>query len=138
MNIRPFTEADTVGVTELWQAAFPDNPPHSTPAVSIPLKLAFQRDLFFVAEAGAAIVGTVMAGYDGHRGWLYAVAVCPDHRRHGVGTALVHHAEAAMRGLGCPKVNLQVRATNAEVVAFYRSLGYQVEERISMGKLLAR
>jgi ribosomal protein S18 acetylase RimI-like enzyme len=137
MNIRPFRETDTAGVTDLWQAAFPDNPPHSTPAVSIPLKLAFQRELFFVAEADGVTLGTVMAGYDGHRGWLYAVAVRPDRRRHGVGTALVRHAEAALRALGCPKVNLQVRATNAGVVAFYRALGYRVEDRISMGKLLA-
>ncbi len=77
-----------------------------------------------------------MAGYDGHRGWLYAVAVDPGQRRGGVGTALVRHAEQMLRDLGCGKVNLQVRATNAAVVSFYERLGYAVEERISMGKRL--
>jgi ribosomal protein S18 acetylase RimI-like enzyme len=74
------------------------------------------------------------AGYDGHRGWLYAVAVGRQYRRSGVGTALVRKAEAALRELGCNKINLQVRAGNAAVTDFYSRLGYAVEERISMGR----
>ena len=104
--------------------------------MSIPAKLAFQPDLFFVAEDEDMIVGTVMAGYDGHRGWLYAVAVSQSHRRSGVGTALVRAAESALRDLGCGKVNLQVRAGNEEVANFYDRLGYGVEERVSMGRIL--
>jgi len=77
-----------------------------------------------------------MAGYDGHRGWLYTVAVSPQYRRQGIGRKLVQHAESALIEMGCLKINLQVRASNAEVVAFYQRLGYLVEERISMGKLL--
>jgi ribosomal protein S18 acetylase RimI-like enzyme len=77
-----------------------------------------------------------MAGYDGHRGWLYRVAVHPRHQRHGLGAALVRHAEAELIALGCPKINLQVLAGNAAVVAFYEKLGYRVEERVSMGKRL--
>jgi ribosomal protein S18 acetylase RimI-like enzyme len=137
MIIRTFREADSAAVAALWATVFPDDPPHNAPAIVIPKKLAVQPELFFVAEDEGWIAGTVMAGYDGHRGWLYTVAVDPALRRRGVGTALVRHAEAALQALGCPKVNLQVRASNAEVVAFYRTLGYDVEERISMGKRLA-
>jgi ribosomal protein S18 acetylase RimI-like enzyme len=77
-----------------------------------------------------------MGSYDGHRGWVYALAVCPTHQRRGIGTALLRHLEAALQGRGCLKVNLQVRASNAEAVAFYERLGYVVEERVSMGKRL--
>ena len=78
-----------------------------------------------------------MLGYDGHRGWLYAVAVHPDHRRKQIGTNLIQSAFETLQSLGCIKVNLQVReVNNPEVVAFYESLGFEVEERISMGKLL--
>ena len=77
-----------------------------------------------------------MGGYDGHRGWVYSVAVHPKHRRRGIGGAFIRQLEAALAERGCLKVNLQVRATNAEVVAFYEKLGYVVEERISMGKRL--
>ena len=77
-----------------------------------------------------------MGGYDGHRGWIYSLAVSPEHRRHGVGTRLVRHVEARMSELGCPKVNLQINIDNRDVVAFYESLGYRVEERICMGKVI--
>lgn len=78
-----------------------------------------------------------MAGYDGHRGWLYTIAVSPQYQRRGVGSKLVRHAERVLIAMGCLKINLQVRVSNAEVVEFYRKLGYLVEERISMGKLVA-
>ncbi|BAY43543.1 GCN5-related N-acetyltransferase [Scytonema sp. HK-05] len=81
-----------------------------------------------------AIVGTIMAGYDGHRGWLYTAAVSPQHRRQGIGSKLVQHAESVLIAMECPKINLQVRASNAEVVAFYKKLGYFTEERITHGK----
>jgi hypothetical protein len=82
------------------------------------------------------VVGTVVAGYDGHRGWLYRVAVDPRVQRRGLGTALVQHAEAALAALGCPKINLQVRTSNVAVIAFYRKLGWEVEELVSLGKLV--
>jgi ribosomal protein S18 acetylase RimI-like enzyme len=92
--------------------------------------------LFFVAVLESAVVGTVMGGYDGHRGWVYSLAVQPQLRRHGVGSALVRHLEQALAGRGCMKINLQVRTSNAGVVAFYEKLGYAVEPIISMGKRL--
>lgn len=136
MEIRPYQERDEPGVIALWREVFPDEPAHNEPAAVIRRKLAVQRELFLVARDGDAVVGTVMAGYDGHRGWIYTVAVRPSHQRRGVGTALLRRAEEALAALGCPKVNLQVRATNAGVVAFYRKLGYAVEDRVNMGKRL--
>ena len=118
----------------LWREAFPDDPPWNAAEVSIPAKLALQPDLFLVAVEAGVVIGSIMAGYDGHRGWLYAVSVLGAHRRRGVGEQLVRAAEAKLAALGCSKINLQVRATNSAVAAFYERLGYAVEERISMGK----
>lgn len=131
---RRFEESDSAAVTALWQRVFPNPLPHNAPALVIQRKLNFQRELFFVGEREGQIVGTVLAGYDGHRGWLYSVAVDPELRRCGLGTSLLKHAEQALIQCGCMKINLQVLSTNAAVVAFYRTLGYAVEERISMGK----
>ena len=141
MRIRTYEDSDEPAVVDLWRRSFADpNPaPHNDPAASIRRKLAVGRELFFVAEADGAVVGTVLAGYDGHRGWLYSVAVHPAHRRRGIGAALVRRAEAALAALaelGCPKVNLQVVESNAAVVGFYQKLGYAVEPRVSMGKRL--
>ncbi len=136
MIIRNCQPADEAAVVALWRQVFAYPQARNDPAAVVRQKLAVQPGLFFVAEDGGAVVGTVMAGYDGHRGWLYRVAVHPRHRRRGVGRALVRHAEAALRALGCAKVNLQINADNADVAEFYRRLGYQVEERISMGKQL--
>jgi ribosomal protein S18 acetylase RimI-like enzyme len=82
------------------------------------------------------VVGTTMAGYDGHRGWIYSVAVAPSHRRQGIASRLVVHAERALIGKGCVKINLQIMEGNESVAAFYSELGYAVEKRISMGKRL--
>jgi ribosomal protein S18 acetylase RimI-like enzyme len=81
-------------------------------------------------------VGTVMGGYDGHRGWIYSLAVDPDHRHQKIGTALVRHVVRTLANLGCPKINLQVLSSNVATVDFYTKLGYRVEERISLGKVL--
>ena len=125
------------GVRALWEEAFPDDPPHNRAGIAIPAKLAIQPELLLVALDNGAVVGTAMAGYDGHRGWLYSIAVRRTHRRCGIGTLLVREAERRLAQLGCNKVNLQLRAENAAVAAFYRRLGYAAEERVSMGKRLA-
>jgi len=137
MQIRTFKESDTAQVSALWQEIFPDDPPHNAPAIVISQKLLCQPELFFVGELDGEIAGTVLSGYDGHRGWLYSVAVSPRQRRKGLGTKLIRHAEKELNAIGCTKINLQVRSTNAAVVAFYSELGYEVEERISMGKRFA-
>jgi|SRR6185369_9319757 ribosomal protein S18 acetylase RimI-like enzyme len=136
-TVRRFKSVDRDAVRALWLRVFPDDPPWNAPDLIIASKLKVQPDLFFVGEVGGQVVGALVAGFDGMRGWLYHLAVAPEHRRCGFATELVHTAEQALRGLGCAKVNLQVRAENAAVVAFYRSVGYQAEERVSMGHRLA-
>lgn len=136
MEIRPYEAADFSGLDALWREAFPNDPPRNRADVSVPAKLAMNDDLLFVAVEDGAVIGSIMAGYDGHRGWLYSVAVRQDAKRRGIGTALVQTAEAALRKLGCCKINLQVRSTNTAVVDFYKRLGFAVEEHISMGRLL--
>ena len=136
MVIREFTESDTATVAALWREVFPDNPPHNRPEDDIKRKLKIQRELFFVAELDLRIVGTAMGGYDGHRGWVYYVAVDPRYRKRGIGEALMRKVEDGLRAIGCHKINLQVREGNEEVVAFYKKLGYHVEPRVSMGKKL--
>jgi len=135
MNIRKFQEKDRESLITLWQRVFPDDPPHNEPAKVISAKLAVD-DLIFVAEQNNQIVGACMAGYDGHRGWLYAVAVSLELRRSGTGTLLVNTAIQQLKNLGCVKVNLQIRSTNTSVAAFYKSLGFATEDRLSMGVLL--
>ena len=136
MLIRAFRESDHDGVVALWRAVFPDAPARNDPVLDIRRKLAVQPELFLVALAGSEAVGTCMAGFDGHRGWVHLVAVAHAHRQRGIGSALMRRAETLLADLGCPKLNLQVRASTPGVVAFYERLGFQVEERISMGKLL--
>lgn len=125
-------------VAALWQAAFGYDTAHNRPELAIDKKLAVDDGLFFVATHGKTVIGTLMAGYDGHRGWLYSVAVHPDYRRQGLGASLVRHGEQALIALGCLKINLQITSGNEAVVGFYEALGYGVEPRISMGKKIAQ
>ena len=133
-SIVAYHERHFHGVTRLWQEAFPNDPPWNAAETAIPAKLKVQPDLFLVAVEEEVVVGSIMAGYDGHRGWLYAVAVGQAHRRQGLGTALVRQAENLLIARGCKKINLQVRSGNIAIVTFYGSLGYGIEERVSMGK----
>ena len=131
--IRVFRDADFAAVEALWNALFPAGAPYHAPAWSIRSMVANAPDLFFVAELDGEVVGTVLAGWDGHRGWIYSLGVRPDRERRGVGSALLGHAVAALRDRGCPKVNLQVRGDNRAVVDFYERLGWKIEDRVSMG-----
>ncbi len=137
ITIRSYADGDEAGVAGLWRVVFLNAPAWNRPEDDIRRKVAVQRQLFLVAEGDGRIVGSAMAGYDGHRGWVYYVAVAPNRRRQGIGTALMAEVEHGLAQIGCPKLNLQVRASNEAVVAFYRRLGYDVEERISMGKHLS-
>lgn len=136
VNVRPFRETDAEAVAALWRDVFPDAPSWNDPRRDIERKLAVQRELFLVACELDRVVGTAMAGYDGHRGWVYYVAVSPDHRRRGIGAALMRSVEDALEERGCPKLNLQVRSPNRGAAEFYQRLGYRVEDRVSMGKRL--
>jgi len=135
-KIRKFQESDKATLTALWQAVFPDDPPHNEPSLVIEAKLAVDDLIFIAEEEDGEMIGACMAGYDGHRGWLYAVAVSPDQRRNGTGKALVLFALQALKDLGCKKVNLQIRPTNTEVANFYKSLGFSTEDRLSMGTFI--
>lgn len=135
MQIRPYLEADEAAVVALWQACGltrPWNDPHK----DIARKLAVQRELFLVGERDARIVASVMAGYEGHRGWVNYLAVAPELRGQGHGAALMQHVEQALRARGCPKISLLVRSSNSAVLAFYRRLGYAVDEAVPLGKRL--
>ena len=123
-------------VIALWQSVFGHQTAHNRPPLAIDKKLDVSDDLFFVALLDDVVVGTAMAGYDGHRGWIYSVAVHPLQRKQGIGSQLVLHAERALTAKGCMKINLQILQSNQEVTAFYSSLGYVVEERVSMSKLI--
>jgi len=125
-------------VIVLWKTVFGYEAPHNDPSLVIDRKLAVKDGLMFVALSGEEVVGTITAGYDGHRGWLYSLAVSPEHRRRGIGSALVIHAEESLLARGCLKINLQILESNSQVVAFYETLGYRVEPRVSMGKRFER
>lgn len=147
MRIRSFRRSDTEAIVSLWESCGltrPWNDPHR----DIERKLTVQPELFLIGEVssdGAAIdgsdasadgtvVASLMAGYEGHRGWLNYLAVDPAHRGRGFGRLLVSEAEARLEALGCPKVNLQVRADNSAAMRFYESLGYAPDGSVSMGK----
>jgi len=136
IEIRSYTDEDQPAVADLWRRVFPDAPAHNDPEEDIRRKMQVQPELFLVAVEGSRLIGTAMGGYDGHRGWIYYVAVLPQHRRRGVGRALMQRLETELAARGCPKINLQVRGTNRQAAAFYRRLGYELEDRLSLGKRL--
>jgi ribosomal protein S18 acetylase RimI-like enzyme len=135
MLIRPFTAADTDDVVALWTASGLVRP-WNDPRADIRRKLAVQPELFLVAVEGADLLGTVMGGYDGHRGSAYYLAVDPAHERAGIGRALMAEIERLLVELGCPKLNLMVRSDNLAVLGFYRGLGYGEDQVVSLGKRL--
>lgn len=124
-------------VVALWRTVFGYADRRNDPELAIAKKIRQQDGLFFVAESETdGVVGTVMAGYDGHRGWIYSLAVAAGQRRGGIATKLMASAEDALRRLGCMKINLQVLPGNDEAVAFYQTLGFTVEQRVNLGKEL--
>ncbi len=121
-------------VVALWKNIFGYRAARNDPGFVIDQKISMLDGLFFVATHQDGIVGTVMAGYDGHRGWIYAMAVHPGHQKKGIASLLLSHAERRLASLGCVKINLQILKGNADVQRFYRFNGYVLEDRISMGK----
>src|SRR5262245_37133406 len=113
MLIRPFDPADEAAVIALWQRCGLTRP-WNDPRKDIARKMAVRPDLFLVGEIDGVIVATVMAGYEGHRGWVNYLGVDPERRREGLGRAIMERVEELLRESGCPKINLQVRASNVE------------------------
>lgn len=133
MRIRPYQDADFAAVVALWDATGL-SVVYNDPALDIPRCKAAPNAELFVGLIGPTLVGTIMAGHDGHRGWLYRLAVAPEHQRLGLGRRLVEQAESWLAGQGMPKINLMIRDTNAAVRDFYLRLGYAVAPRIVMQK----
>lgn len=136
ISVSKYRDENFAGVDALWREAFPDDAWWNEASVAIPEKMRFQPELMLVALDGPLVVGSVMAGYEGHRGWISRIAVLRSHRLRRVGQSLLREAEKRLAALGCMKVNLQVVDTNASTVRFYEKAGYQVEPRISMSKRL--
>ena len=135
MLVRRFETSDEPQVITLWNVCGLTrawNNPHA----DIARKLTVQRDLFLVGCDGLQVIATAMAGFDGHRGWVNYLAVAPSHRLQGHAAALMARVEALLLEAECPKLNLQVRAGNADAVAFYRRIGYLPDEAVCYGKRL--
>jgi len=133
--IRSFQISDETDVIDLWHRC---NlvVPQNNPKKDIEMKLQVQPELFFVGVISSRIVSTIMSGYDGHRGWIYSLAVDPDFQQNGIGRRMVEKAEMKLRKLGCSKINLQVRASNKSVIAFYEHIGFGDDDVIGLGKRL--
>lgn len=135
IDVRRFEPGDRAAVVELWGRTELTRP-WNDPDLDIDRKVAVDPEGFLVAAIDDRLVGTVMAGYDGHRGWINYLAVDPDAQGRGVGGRLVREAEQLLGRRGCPKVNLQIRTANETAVEFYRAIGYELDDVVSMGRRL--
>ena len=132
---RPYLPGDADTLVSLWDLCELTRP-WNDPNRDIERKLAVDADGLLVLEEDDQLVGSVMVGYEGHRGWINYLAVHPDHRQRGLGRLLMNEAEKRLEELGCPKVNLQVRASNQQALEFYRRIGYGIDDVVSMGRRL--
>ena len=133
--IRKFQESDEQGLVSLWNVC-KLTVALNNPYKDIARKLSVQPDLFLVGYIENKLIASVMAGYDGHRGWINYFAVHPDFQSKGFGRQLMDYVENKLRELGCPKINLQIRQGNEKVLSYYQKLGFVKEKRISMSKKL--
>ena len=135
MLIRTFQSSDTNAVISLWQACALTRA-WNNPALDIQRKCAIDDELFLVAVKQEEIVGSVMGGYEGHRGWINYLAVDPAIQKQGLGRRLMQAVEERLLARGCPKINLQVREGNTDVIAFYEAIGFKDDQCKSFGKRL--
>ena len=135
MQVRPFLDVDEAAVIALWEAAGLTRS-WNDPRKDIARKRSVQREWFLVGTENDAVIASIMIGYDGHRGWINYLAVAPEHRKKGHARALMREAERLLTVAGCPKINLQVRTSNASVIAFYEAIGYAQDEVVSFGRRL--
>jgi ribosomal protein S18 acetylase RimI-like enzyme len=137
MFIRAYAEKDEKQVIELWNECGLTRS-WNNPQLDIQRKQKVQSEWFFVGEENGAVIATAMFGYDGHRGWVNYLAVSPNQQRKGYARKLMEHGETVLKSVGCPKINLQIRTTNTQVQAFYRSIGYTEDKVVSFGKRLIK
>ena len=135
MIIRPYADADQAQIVALWQICELTRP-WNDPVKDIARKQQVRPEWFLVGELDGQVIASVMFGYEGHRGWMNYLAVAPQYQSKGYAQALIETGEALLLAAGCPKISLQVRSSNARVIAFYQSLGYAQDEAISLGKRL--
>lgn len=135
MKIRGYHPRDKDAVIQLWRDCGLIAP-QNDPVRDIERKLKVNPEWFLIGELDGSIIASCMAGYDGHRGWINYLAVCPDHQRQGLAGQIMEQAENLLRDAGCPKINLQIRISNSKVVEFYRSIGFSIDDVVSMGKRL--
>jgi ribosomal protein S18 acetylase RimI-like enzyme len=135
LSIREFQPDDRQATIAVWERC-DLVVPWNDPLRDIARKMQVGRELFLVGCVAGEVVATVMGGYEGHRGWINYLAVDPDHRRRGYAESLVRELEIRLIAIGCPKVNLQVRASNSAVLAFYEKIGYSQDANVSLGKRL--
>ena len=135
LHIRPYQPSDETAVIALWQRCDLTRP-WNNPKLDIERKLLVNPELFLVGEIDGEIITSVMGGYEGHRGWINYLAVDPSRRRQGLGREMMEVVEERIRALGSPKINLQIRTGNTAVIEFYQSIGYKMDEVVSMGKRL--
>ena len=135
MTIRAYRASDEEAVIGLWNACGLVVP-HNNPKRDIERKLRVNPELFLIGELDGQVIASCMAGYEGHRGWINYLAVHPEYQRHGLARAIMQHAESLLHAAGCAKINLQVRSTNAAVIAFYERLGFAQDNVVSLGKRL--
>ena len=137
LQIRPFERKDEAAVAHLWNECglvVPWNDPYR----DIERKTAVQPEMFLVGCIGGDVIASVMASYDGHRGWINYLAVLPGHQGTGIGRRMMDEAESLLRAAGCPKINLQVRTSNAAVIDFYERMGFTRDDVVNLGKRLER
>ncbi len=135
METRPYRDTDQQAVIALWQAVGLVVP-WNDPVKDIARKCAIERDLFLVGEQEGKLIASIMGGYEGHRGWVNYLAISPQHQQRGLGRQMMEEIEEKLLARGCPKLNLQVRSSNTEAIAFYQALGYKMDEAVSLGKRL--
>jgi len=135
MKIRAFSKADSLAVIQLWEACGLTRP-WNDPVQDINRKLSVQPELFLVGELEGQIIASAMAGYDGHRGSVFYLAVSPTHQSKGYGQMVMKGIEELLIERGCPKLNIVVRTSNDGVLSFYNKLGYKPDDVVSIGKRL--
>ena len=133
--IRQYHTDDEKDVIDLWSECGLTIP-QNNPKLDIERKLRVNPEWFLVGELEGKVIATCMAGYEGHRGWINYLAVAPEYRRHGFAKRIMRKAEKILRNAGCPKINIQIRTSNTSVIQFYKAIGYDTDNVISMGKRL--